>query len=131
MVNISELFGYGKSTLIRVVNKFINVFYIHFHNHIQWPTNQMALECVKVYFYLKQGFPNCCGAIDVTHFKFHLPPNECSSYWYGRDHNYSMSLQEIIYSNMYFMDVFIGWPSSIHDCRLLQYSCFYRMCEGG
>lgn len=52
MLNINELFGCGKSTMVRVINKFINLFYIHFHNHIYSPTNQIALEHVKEGFRL-------------------------------------------------------------------------------
>ncbi|KAH9295251.1 hypothetical protein KI387_038839 [Taxus chinensis] len=91
----------------------------------------MALGQVKEGFRKKRGFPNCCGAIDVTHIPIRLPPNECSSDWYDRDHNYSMALQVIVDSNMHFMDVFTGWPGSVNDSRLLRNSAFYRMCEGG
>ncbi|GLJ06678.1 hypothetical protein SUGI_0044900 [Cryptomeria japonica] len=131
MINISELFGCGKSTAARVVTKFINAMHVNFQNYIQWPSDHSTLELVKQGFHQKQGFPNCCGAIDVTHIDFELPANECSSDWYDHDHNYSMSLQAIVDSNMRFMDVFTGWPGSINDARLLRNSAFYRLCEGG
>ncbi|KAH9320546.1 hypothetical protein KI387_015185 [Taxus chinensis] len=131
MINISELFGCGKSTVVRVVNKFINAMHIRFRSHVQWPKDNYEIEHVKEGFRQKRGFPNCCGAIDVTHIEFQLPPNECSSDWYDRDHNYNMSVQVIVDSNMRFMDVFAGWPGSVNDSRLLRNSSFYKLCEGG
>eukprot|EP01018_Ginkgo_biloba_P030383 Gb_03722 [translate_table: standard] len=131
MINISELFGCGKSTVVRTIRKFIYAMQIRCSNVLQWPTDSIALERVKKGFHQKQGFPNCCGAIDVTHIRFQLPPNESSSNWYDRDHNYSMVLQAIVDSNMRFMDFFTSWPGSINDSRLLRNSSFYRLCEGG
>eukprot|EP01018_Ginkgo_biloba_P021597 Gb_09563 [translate_table: standard] len=119
MININELFGCGKSTVVRTIRKFIDVLML-------WPTDSIALECVKEGFCQKRGFPNCCGAIDVTHIRF-----ESSSDWYDRDHNYSMVLQAIVDSNMRFMDVFTSWPGSINDARLLRNSSFNRLCGGG
>eukprot|EP01018_Ginkgo_biloba_P019334 Gb_33835 [translate_table: standard] len=131
MININELFGCGKSIVVRTIRKFIHAMQIRCSNVVQWPTDSIALECVKEGFCQKRGFPNCCGAIDVTHIRFQLPPNESSSYWYDQDHNYSMVLQAIVDSNMRFMDVFTGWFGSINDARLLRNSSFYRLCEGG
>ncbi|KAH9293253.1 hypothetical protein KI387_041543 [Taxus chinensis] len=131
MINISELFGCGKSTIVRTVNKFINAMQHRFHRNIQWPNNQLDLEILKEGFRQRQGFPNCCGVIDVTHIQFRLPANECSADWYDRDHNYSMSLQAIVDSNMHFIDVFTGWPGSVNDARLLRNSSFFKLCEGG
>eukprot|EP01018_Ginkgo_biloba_P025023 Gb_02428 [translate_table: standard] len=107
MINISE-FGCGKSTVVRTIRKFIHAMQIRCSNVVQWPTDSIALEHVKEDFCQKRGFPNCCGAIDVTHIRFQLPPNESSSDWYDQDHNYSMVLQTIVDSNMCFLDVFTG-----------------------
>eukprot|EP01018_Ginkgo_biloba_P025751 Gb_06145 [translate_table: standard] len=67
MINISELFGCGKLTVVRNIRKLIHTMQIRCSNVVQWPTDSIALECVKEGFRQKRGFPNCCGAIDVTH----------------------------------------------------------------
>lgn len=77
------------------------------------------------------GLLELLRAIDVTHIQFQLPPNESSWDWYGRDHNYSMTLQAIVDSNMHFMDVCVGWPGSVNDACILRNSSFYRLCEQG
>eukprot|EP01018_Ginkgo_biloba_P028564 Gb_41123 [translate_table: standard] len=47
MINISELFGCGKSTVVRTIRKFIHAMQIRCFNVVQWPTDSIALECVK------------------------------------------------------------------------------------
>eukprot|EP01018_Ginkgo_biloba_P019194 Gb_33510 [translate_table: standard] len=67
MLTITKLFGCGKSTMIKVVKKFIFSLKKQASNLIQWPTDFTSLHQIKEGFCLKQGFPNCCGAIDARH----------------------------------------------------------------
>eukprot|EP01018_Ginkgo_biloba_P018549 Gb_27284 [translate_table: standard] len=130
MLTISEFFGYRKSTMIKVVKKFVLSLKKCVFNLIQWPTNLNSFHQIKEGFFLKQGFLNCCGAIDATHIQMDLPYNESSVDWYDREHNYSMLVQDIFYSNMWFIDICIGWLGSLNDTHLLRNSSFYRLCEG-
>eukprot|EP01018_Ginkgo_biloba_P027172 Gb_15375 [translate_table: standard] len=66
MLTIS-LFGCGKSTVIKVVKKFVVSLKKRAGKLIQWLTDLNSLHQIKEGFRLKQGFPNCCGAIDATH----------------------------------------------------------------
>jgi hypothetical protein len=66
-----------------------------------------------------QGFSNCCGAIDGTHFLIELPPSEKSSAFRDYKGNNSIALQAIIDSNLRFLDIFVGWAGSIHDTDYL------------
>eukprot|EP01018_Ginkgo_biloba_P007935 Gb_41447 [translate_table: standard] len=124
MLTISELFGCGKSTMIKVVKKIV----LSLKKSWQFDT---SLHQIKEGFRLKEGFPNCCGAIDATHIQMDLPYNESSIDWYDREHNYSMLVQAIVDSTMRFLDICTGWPGSLNDTRLLRNSSFYRLCEGG
>eukprot|EP01018_Ginkgo_biloba_P024044 Gb_25035 [translate_table: standard] len=130
MLIIGEIFGYGKSTVIKVVKKFISL-KKRARNLIQWPIDLTSLHQIKDGFRLKQGFPNCCGAIDATHIQMDLPYNESSVDWYDCEHNYSMLVQAVVDSNMQFLDICISWPRSLNDTHLLRNSSFYRLCEGG
>eukprot|EP01018_Ginkgo_biloba_P032004 Gb_41474 [translate_table: standard] len=131
MLTISELFGCGKSTVIKVVKKCVLSLKKRAGNLIQWPTDLNSLHQIKEGFHLKQGFPNCCGAIDATHIQMDLPYNESSIDWYDCEHNYSMLVQAIVDSNMRFLDICTGWLGSLNDTCLLRNSSFYRLCEGG
>eukprot|EP01018_Ginkgo_biloba_P021563 Gb_26925 [translate_table: standard] len=129
MPTISELFSCGKSTVIKVVKKFVlSLKKLAFD---KWPSDLNSLHQIKEGFRLKQGFPNCYGAIDATHIQMDLPYNESSVGWYDRKHNYSMLVQAIIESNMWFLDICTGCPGSLNDNRLLRNSSFHRLCEGG
>lgn len=78
-----------------------------------------------------QGFPNCCGIMDVTHIQIELPAGNSAADWEDREHNYSMILQAVVDSNYRFLDVFAGCPGSVYDSRVLRISGFYRDCENG
>eukprot|EP01018_Ginkgo_biloba_P017335 Gb_23339 [translate_table: standard] len=130
MLTISELFGCGKTTVIKVIKKFV-FSKKRADNLIQWPTDLNSLHQIKEGFHLKQGFPNCCGAIDATHIQMDLPYNESSVDWYDREHNYSMLVQAIVDSNMWFLDICIGWLGSLNNTCLLRNSSFNRLCERG
>eukprot|EP01018_Ginkgo_biloba_P013985 Gb_31798 [translate_table: standard] len=130
MLTISELFHCGKST-IKVVKKIVFSLTKQVGNLIQWLTNLTSLHHIKEGFHLKQGFPNCCGAIDATHIQMDLPYNESLVDWYDREHNYSMRVQASIDNNMRFLDICTCWPRSLNDTRSLRNSSFYRLCEGG
>eukprot|EP01018_Ginkgo_biloba_P022151 Gb_19878 [translate_table: standard] len=129
MLIISEIFSCGKSTVIKVVKKI--VLSLNKSWQFDTPTNLNSLHQIKEGFFLNQGFPNCCGAIDATHIQMDLPYNESLVDWYDRVHNYSMLVQDIVDSNMLFLDICIGWPRSLNDTHLLRNSSFYRLCEGG
>eukprot|EP01018_Ginkgo_biloba_P040496 Gb_15801 [translate_table: standard] len=131
MITISDLFGCGKSTMIKVVKKFVFSLKKRTGNLILWATDLASLHQIKEGFCFKQGFPNCCGAIDTTHIQMDLPYNESSVDWYDCEHNSSMFVQAIVDSNMQFLDICTGWPRSLNDTRLLRNSSFYRLCEGG
>ena len=57
---------------------------------LQWPIHAASLEHIKEGVGLKQGFPNCCGAIDATHIKLERSYKESYIDWYNREHNYNI-----------------------------------------
>ncbi|MCO5552582.1 hypothetical protein L7F22_006095 [Adiantum nelumboides] len=87
------------------------------------------LEQVKGSFEVKEGFPNCCGTIDVTHINMDLPSGEVQAHWFDRNHNYSMTLQAIVNSDMRSMDILCGMPGVCNDIRILRNSTFYMRAQ--
>lgn len=77
---LGELFGLGKSTIVKVCNKFIQAVFRASLHYIHWPTSRGAL---KAGFCSKNGLPNCCGAIDATHVIIGLPSNESPITFYS------------------------------------------------
>eukprot|EP01018_Ginkgo_biloba_P003591 Gb_11273 [translate_table: standard] len=94
MLTISDLFGCGKSTMIKWLRNLYSL--LKANNLILWPTDLTSLHQIKEGFRLKRGFPNCCGAIDTIHIQMDLPYNELSVDWYDCEHNSSMFVQAIV-----------------------------------
>ncbi|EFJ27050.1 hypothetical protein SELMODRAFT_15917, partial [Selaginella moellendorffii] len=67
---------------------------------------------VKTDFESLHGFPNCCGAIDCTHFEVQLPGNAFASDYYNKDKDYSIVMQAIVDSEARFLDIQVGVPGS-------------------
>ncbi|MCO5568637.1 hypothetical protein L7F22_022336 [Adiantum nelumboides] len=80
------------------------------------------MQQVKDDFEEKQGFPNCCGALDITHINMERPCGEAHVAWYDRNHNYSMRLQATIDSEMRFLNVMSRVPGVCNDIRILRNS---------
>ncbi|MCO5607858.1 hypothetical protein L7F22_062060 [Adiantum nelumboides] len=54
-----------------------------------------------------------------------LPNGEAHTHSFDKDHNYSMSLQGVVDSNMRFLDVMCGMPGVCNDIRVLRNSSLY------
>ncbi|MCO5548122.1 hypothetical protein L7F22_001580 [Adiantum nelumboides] len=127
--NTANMYGMGLSTVNRVFCQFIAAIVKHKSNFIHWPKTPLELEQVKGGFEAKQGFPNCCGAIGVTHINMDLPLGEVQAHWFDRNHNYSMTLQVIVDSDMRFMDILCGMPEVCNDIQILKISSFYMRAQ--
>lgn len=111
MLGIGKLFGVLTSTVSKCTWKFARAMNRKFAHLIKWPRGD-ALEVVKAGFSQK-GFPNCCGAIDGTHFPIELPRVENSVDYYDYKHNISVSMQAIVDQQGRFIDICGGWLRSV------------------
>lgn len=68
-------------------------------------------------FQNKTGFPGVIGAIDGTHIPISAPTLHRNSYINRKGHA-SFQLQAVCTSQMMFLDVYTGWPGSVHDARV-------------
>ncbi|MCO5586343.1 hypothetical protein L7F22_040283 [Adiantum nelumboides] len=123
--NVTNTYGLGRSTVSRVLRQFVAAKLKHKTTFICWPQTMQKLQQVNDGFEAKQGFPNCYGAIDVTHINMYLPLGEAVAHWFDRDHNYSMTLQAVVDDDMRFLDIMCGMPGVCKDIRILQNSSLY------
>lgn len=131
IVELSDSFGVGKSTVVKIVNKFYDALLVHRHRFLSFPSDAQSLEEVKLSFNGKHGLPNCCGTVGVTRIVMDRPQGESPTDWRDRNSNFSMCLQAVVDGNMRFLDVFVGRPGSTSDSRLLRNSTFYHSVERG
>ena len=71
--------------------------------------------------------PQCVGAIDGSHI---LEPKDSCTDYYNRKGWYSIILQGVVDHKYRFTDIYIGWPRSVHDARVLAHSSLYEKAIG-
>jgi hypothetical protein len=130
--SISELLGVSEATVYLLTKKVCKAIWgILKPSHLTWPTEREAIVKLIQGFSARAGLPNCCGAIDCTHFLIDLPDKEASTCWFDRDHNYGMIMQAVVDAEGKFLDVCIGWPGSVNDARVLKNSELFHKVERG
>lgn len=73
------------------------------------------------------------GAIDGSHIRIDKPAEDPDSY-INRKQYFSIHVQGTVDHNMKFIDIFIGYPGSVHDARVFKNSTLYNdlhnLCGG-
>ena len=89
------------------------------------------LKAVVDGFSSKWGFPQCVGAIDGSHIPI-IAPKENTTDYFNRKKQHSIVLQAVVDHEYKFIDVYVGWPGSVHDdARVLTNSSVFAKCENG
>ncbi|GBG73117.1 hypothetical protein CBR_g12834 [Chara braunii] len=96
---------------------------------ISWPTG--VRKHVVLRAFQDKGFPNCHGAVDCTHIYVDKPANAPSENYFDRKHRFSVIAQVVVDLNLRVLDVFVGYPGSCHDIRVIQLSSLSRRAEEG
>ncbi|XP_018400004.1 PREDICTED: putative nuclease HARBI1 [Cyphomyrmex costatus] len=94
---------------------------------IKFPTLEEK-EATKTYFLQLKGFPGIIGCVDGTHIRIDKPQQDHDSY-INRKQYFSIHMQATVDHNMKFIDVFIGYPGSVHDARVFKESPLYESLQ--
>ncbi|GBG90541.1 hypothetical protein CBR_g50884 [Chara braunii] len=78
-----------------------------------------------------KGFPNCHGAVDCTHIYVDKPANAPSENYFDRKHRFFVIAQVVVDLDLRVLDVFVGYPGSCHDIRVIQLSSLSKRAEEG
>lgn len=74
------------------------------------------------------------GIIDGSHIQINKPTERHVDY-FNRKHYYSVVLQGVCNEQRQFIDVFVGYPGSVHDARVFKNSPIYdalpTLCDEG
>ncbi|MCO5593853.1 hypothetical protein L7F22_047871 [Adiantum nelumboides] len=100
---VSEKFGYGKSTVSKIVDNLVDAMLPFMRNVIKWPSTPVEIQSTKAGMQSFQGLPNCMGAIDCTHVKWIIPEKSWPA---------------------------TGFPGPANDKRVLQNNSFFRLAQG-
>ena len=128
--SIAHLFGVSLSTVCVVVHEVCAVIMNTLSSrYIRIPTGEDARTVVDV-FLRTWGFPQCFGAIDGSHIPIIAPSTDPLDY-YNRKGFHSIVLQALVDHEYKLMNIFIGWPGSCHDARILANSSIFAKAEEG
>ncbi|GBG91030.1 hypothetical protein CBR_g51763 [Chara braunii] len=78
-----------------------------------------------------EGFPNYYGCIDYTDIYVDKPANAPSENYFDGKHHFSVVAQVVVDLDLRVTDVFVGYPRSCHDIRVLQLSSLWTRAEEG
>jgi len=118
---IGQIFGVSDSTVFRCVTQLIDVLYEECQSAvIRWPEGDRLTQVVQG-FKNKRDIDGVIGAIDGCHIAVACPTENACDY-VNRKGYHSIILQAVCDCDMYFTDVYVGWPGSVHDARVYRNS---------
>ncbi|GBG91323.1 hypothetical protein CBR_g52209 [Chara braunii] len=127
--NNTSSFGMGRTSGVRAVRDVTAAILRVYGEKISWPTGVRKQVVLRAF--LDKGFPNCHGAVDCTHIYVDKPANAPSENYFDRKHRFSVIAQVVVDLDLRVLDVFVGYPGSCHDIRVIQLSSLSRRAEEG
>ncbi|GBG68492.1 hypothetical protein CBR_g3036 [Chara braunii] len=127
--NSTSSFGIGRASGILAVRDVTNALLRVYGDRISWPTGVRKQVVLRAF--LEKGFPNCHGAVDCTHIYVDKPTNAPRKNYFDRKHRFSVIAQVVVDQDLRVLDVFLGYPGSCHDIRVIQLSSLSRRTEEG
>lgn len=89
---------------------------------IYFPTTRSEMATIADGFKQRCGMPGVVGAVDGTHIPIPAPRSVHRASFINRKGHSSMILQLVCDSKLRFLDVYTGWPGSVHDARVFRNS---------
>ncbi|XP_025161498.1 putative nuclease HARBI1 [Harpegnathos saltator] len=118
--DVADRFGVTLSALHKIITRVTDFIISMAPDIIRYPTI-IEKEETAAFYYEKKGFPGVIGAIDGSHIRIDKPIEDPESY-INRKQCFSLHIQGTVNHHMKFMDVFIGYPGSVHDARVFKNS---------
>ncbi|GBG75018.1 hypothetical protein CBR_g19533 [Chara braunii] len=122
-------FGIGRSSGITAVRNVTAALLTTYPDKISWPTGLQKAVVLRAF--TDKGFPNCHGCIDCTHIYINKPANANGEDYCDRKRRFSVQAQVVVDVNLRVLDVFVGYPSCVHDMRMLNLSTLWAHTEAG
>ncbi|KAK0131523.1 Protein ALP1-like [Merluccius polli] len=118
---VSRVFGMPRSTVHRIVHRVTGEVVAIRHKVIHFPKTAEDLAAGW-----QDTEPAAAGAIDGCHVRIKPPSGPDGHCYLNRKLFSSIILQAVCDHQGRFVDVYVGWPGSVHDSRVLRHSPLYR-----
>ena len=128
-VSVADRFDVALSTAFAARERMTDAFCSAQESIVSWPRSAGEI------FEVSQGFHDLCsvggiiGAIDGSHVRIRPPANDEQSH-YNRKKYHIIILQGVSDATFKFRNVYIGWPGSTHNSRVLRNSPLFQSAEG-
>ncbi|GBG63595.1 hypothetical protein CBR_g38661 [Chara braunii] len=122
-------FGIGRATDIKAVRDVTDAILAAYLDIIGMPVGRHQRQVIRAFG--AKGFPNCFGAIDCTHVYVDKPANAPAEDYFDRKQQCSIVAQVVVDLEKRVLDVFCGYPGTVHDARVLWNSSLYRRAMTG
>ncbi|GBG62258.1 hypothetical protein CBR_g29866 [Chara braunii] len=123
-------FDIGRSCGITAVLDVTTTLLTAYPDKISWPVGLQKAVVVRAF--ADKGFPNCHGCmIDCTHIYIDKPANANGEEYCDRKRRFSVQAQVVVDINLRVLDVFVGYPGSVHAMRMLNLSSLWARAEEG
>ncbi|XP_053180445.1 putative nuclease HARBI1 [Scomber japonicus] len=125
---VSRVFGMPRSTVHRIVHRVTGEVVAIRHKVIHLPKTAEDLAAVTRGFAGLAGhraFLKAAGAMDGCHVRIKPPSGPDGHCYLNRKMFSSIILQAVCDHQGRFVDVYVGWPGSVHDSRVLRHSPLY------
>ncbi|XP_077553666.1 uncharacterized protein LOC144168586 [Haemaphysalis longicornis] len=138
LYRIADKFDVSESTVHAAITRVVGFLLEISAREIRWPNVDERERIKSSFLSLRRvpggGLPDVVGAIDGCHIRISRPSESADSY-FNRKKFYSIVIQDVCDGDLMFTDVFVGFPGSAHDARVLRESFFFQdaasKCEGG
>ncbi|KAL1481390.1 hypothetical protein MTO96_034497 [Rhipicephalus appendiculatus] len=130
MYKIADTFDVSESSVSLCLRRILQFLFSISAEIIRWPTGAEREAC-KAGFLTRskgKGPRSTFGCVDGCHIEI-LKPKESPASYFNRKKFPSIILQGICDSKSRLIDVFVGFPGSAHDSRVLANSTFFDDAE--
>lgn len=124
---VSSVFGVPKATVHRIIHRVAQNIWRNLKKAISFPKAE-DLENVGQRFAQISGTPafqTVVGAIDGSHIRI-KPPQQHRIDYLNYKGFFSINMLAICDANARFLDVYVAYPGSVHDTRVMKGSSFYQ-----
>ena len=118
---IAKTFAVGKSTAVSITKDFCKKMRRLSKEYIKFPVTSDEVENAieKFKTCCNSKIPQSLGAIDGTHIYIKTPQCDSKYDYFCRKQRYSINTQAVAGGDLLFLNLATGFPSSLHDSRLL------------
>ena len=127
---IGHLFSIARSTVCVVVHETCSVIVkVLLTRYIHFPRGDDLTNVVDGFERVWE-LPQYTGAIDGSYIPISAPTMNHTDY-YNRKGYYSVVIQAVLDYRYLFLNIYTGWPGSVHDTRVFSHSSIYKSCSDG